>query len=281
MSLPRIRSCKSEWGLYQDMSVLPLYSSFTLPSEIFGPILPLVPVKDVNEAIQLVNKHDRPLSLYIFSNNPKYKSQGICRQKQLFVIMFQCHVHFFLIASLSHLVIVLDNTFSGSVVINDVLLQAGCTLLVLCVWNIFTSIILTSSVLLAEGHTLPFGGTGPSGCKNIILSLLEWNWLSITTAPCSSFSYPAGRHKGKYSFDTFTHSRSTLHSPKWYVYTFPHDIFPNITSFYLLLMGFARNFSRIDFILGFRFPPYTVRVLFMICSIIALMINFLFTSLGA
>ncbi|KAF8524447.1 NAD-aldehyde dehydrogenase [Gautieria morchelliformis] len=117
-----------------------------MQDEIFGPVLPLVTVKDVKEAIQVVNKRDRPLALYIFSNNAGYRSQ------------------------------VLDSTLSGAAVVNDVLMQGGC-------------------------QTIPFGGSGPSG---------------------------SGSHKGKFSFDTFTHSRPTIRSPSW-----------------------------IDFIVGFRFPPYT------------------------
>lgn len=37
--------------------------------EIFGPILPVLPVGDVDEAIQFVNDRDRPLALYLFSES--------------------------------------------------------------------------------------------------------------------------------------------------------------------------------------------------------------------
>ncbi|KAL3841470.1 hypothetical protein ACJMK2_019611, partial [Sinanodonta woodiana] len=40
-----------------------------MQEEIFGPILPIVPVKDEDEAIQQIVKGDKPLALYIFSNN--------------------------------------------------------------------------------------------------------------------------------------------------------------------------------------------------------------------
>jgi aldehyde dehydrogenase (NAD+) len=44
-------------------------NSLVMTEEIFGPILPVVPVTDVDEAIQFVNKRDRPLALYVFSES--------------------------------------------------------------------------------------------------------------------------------------------------------------------------------------------------------------------
>jgi coniferyl-aldehyde dehydrogenase len=39
-----------------------------MKEEIFGPILPIVPYKEIDEAIAYVNKRDRPLALYYFDN---------------------------------------------------------------------------------------------------------------------------------------------------------------------------------------------------------------------
>ena len=39
--------------------------------EVFGPILPIVQFKDIEEATELINKKDRPLALYIFSKSKK------------------------------------------------------------------------------------------------------------------------------------------------------------------------------------------------------------------
>ncbi|KZS97992.1 NAD-aldehyde dehydrogenase [Sistotremastrum niveocremeum HHB9708] len=117
-----------------------------MTEELFGPVLPIVPVPSIESAIEFVNARDHPLALYVFTKDPKVKAK------------------------------VFDNTRSGSAVANEILIQ-----------------------VVADG--LPFGGIGPSG---------------------------QGAHTGKYSFDTFTHLRSTLDSPGW-----------------------------VDFILGGRFPPYT------------------------
>ncbi|XP_059175799.1 aldehyde dehydrogenase family 3 member B1-like [Physella acuta] len=44
-----------------------------MQEEIFGPLLPLVPVKDHDEAIDIINGREKPLSLYIFTNNKHIK----------------------------------------------------------------------------------------------------------------------------------------------------------------------------------------------------------------
>jgi aldehyde dehydrogenase (NAD+) len=40
-----------------------------MQSEIFGPILPVLAVKDMDEALEFVNKRDKPLAFYIFSED--------------------------------------------------------------------------------------------------------------------------------------------------------------------------------------------------------------------
>ncbi|KAF8069067.1 NAD-aldehyde dehydrogenase [Lyophyllum atratum] len=46
-----------------------------MSEEIFGPLLPIVPVEDVDEAIAFVNARDHPLALYVFSQNPEFKAK--------------------------------------------------------------------------------------------------------------------------------------------------------------------------------------------------------------
>jgi len=62
-----------------------------MESEIFGPILPVLTVKSVNEAVDFVNEREKPLAVYVFSGNNK------------------------------HIQDVLKNTSSGGVTINDVI----------------------------------------------------------------------------------------------------------------------------------------------------------------
>ncbi|NXG46335.1 AL3A2 dehydrogenase, partial [Psilopogon haemacephalus] len=69
--------------------------SKVMEEEIFGPVLPIVTVRGVDEAIEFINRREKPLALYVFSNN-----------KQL-------------IKKLT------SETSSGGVTVNDVLIQYG------------------------------------------------------------------------------------------------------------------------------------------------------------
>jgi aldehyde dehydrogenase (NAD+) len=46
-------------------------SSKVMSDEIFGPIMPVIKIKDMNEAINIVKTMDKPLSMYIFSKTSK------------------------------------------------------------------------------------------------------------------------------------------------------------------------------------------------------------------
>ena len=41
-----------------------------MADEIFGPILPVLGVKDIEQAIAFVNSRPKPLALYLFTNDP-------------------------------------------------------------------------------------------------------------------------------------------------------------------------------------------------------------------
>lgn len=64
-----------------------------LGEELFGPLLPILPVEDVNEAIQFVKSRDHPLVLYAFCKSEETKKQ------------------------------ILDNTISGNIVFGDTFQQ--------------------------------------------------------------------------------------------------------------------------------------------------------------
>ncbi len=48
-----------------------------MEEEIFGPILPVITYKDLNEAIAFINAKPRPLALYFFSNNQQHQERVI------------------------------------------------------------------------------------------------------------------------------------------------------------------------------------------------------------
>ncbi|EAZ91257.1 aldehyde dehydrogenase [Crocosphaera chwakensis] len=79
-----------------------------MEDEIFGPILPIFDYSEIEEAIAFINQRPKPLAIYLFSNDKK-------QQKKI-----------------------LENTRSGSVGINDTVMQYGVL-------------------------SLPFGGVGNSG----------------------------------------------------------------------------------------------------------------------
>ena len=64
-----------------------------MQEEIFGPVLPIIPYKDIPGAIACINANPRPLALYVFSED-----RGVVRQ-------------------------VLDRTTSGNATVNDTLLH--------------------------------------------------------------------------------------------------------------------------------------------------------------
>ncbi|MDJ1181761.1 aldehyde dehydrogenase [Roseofilum casamattae] len=87
------------------------WESRIMQQEIFGPILPILDYGDIEEAIAQINRHPKPLALYLFSTDARVQHQ------------------------------VLQNTSSGSVVLNDTMMQVNMP-------------------------QLPFGGVGDSGMGN-------------------------------------------------------------------------------------------------------------------
>jgi len=45
-----------------------------MSEEIFGPILPIIPVDNVNEALSIIKQHPNPLVVYVFSEDEKFKT---------------------------------------------------------------------------------------------------------------------------------------------------------------------------------------------------------------
>lgn len=47
-----------------------------MQEEIFGPILPIVNVRSLDEAIDFINRREKPLALYAFSNSNRVGGFG-------------------------------------------------------------------------------------------------------------------------------------------------------------------------------------------------------------
>ncbi|KAF9910054.1 Aldehyde dehydrogenase [Linnemannia zychae] len=66
-----------------------------MEDELFGPLLPMIQVADVDDAIEYINSKDEPLALYIFSSNKKFANK------------------------------IMDSTRSGAVLVNDTLMHVA------------------------------------------------------------------------------------------------------------------------------------------------------------
>ena len=53
-----------------------------MQEEIFGPVLPVLPVDDVDEAIAFVNAHDKPLALYVFAGDKAVANRVVEQHEQ-------------------------------------------------------------------------------------------------------------------------------------------------------------------------------------------------------
>lgn len=47
-----------------------------MQEEIFGPILPIMNVRSLDEAIDFINRREKPLALYAFSNSNQVGAQA-------------------------------------------------------------------------------------------------------------------------------------------------------------------------------------------------------------
>jgi aldehyde dehydrogenase (NAD+) len=65
-----------------------------MEEEIFGPVLPIIEYKDEEEVIQLINGKPKPLALYIFSNNKKFRNSVMTSTSAGTVCINECVIQF-------------------------------------------------------------------------------------------------------------------------------------------------------------------------------------------
>jgi coniferyl-aldehyde dehydrogenase len=61
--------------------------------EIFGPILPIKPYRDLDEAMAYINARERPLALYLFSNDREVQETVVARSMSGGVSINDCAMH--------------------------------------------------------------------------------------------------------------------------------------------------------------------------------------------
>ncbi|MFT3982187.1 MAG: aldehyde dehydrogenase [Ferruginibacter sp.] len=108
--------------------------SAVMQEEIFGPLLPVIPFEEQQEALKIIAQHKNPLAFYVFTSSSTKEKEWI----------------------------------------DKVAFGGGC---------------VNNASLHLTNHQLPFGGRGNSGI---------------------------GCYHGKYSFDTFSHSKAVMKSPTWF-----------------------------------------------------------------
>jgi len=64
-----------------------------MKEEIFGPVLPILPVPDVKTAIDFVNQRPRPLALYLFASDSKVQNAVIEKTSSGGVCLNDCIYH--------------------------------------------------------------------------------------------------------------------------------------------------------------------------------------------
>lgn len=74
-------SCASDLPLFYFLSLSEAPTILTevaeqdpiMQQDFFGPVLPVLTVKDVDEAIDFINKQEKPLCVYAYSSNSKVR----------------------------------------------------------------------------------------------------------------------------------------------------------------------------------------------------------------
>lgn len=64
-----------------------------MKEEIFGPLLPVVAVKNIDEAIKLINNMDKPLGMYIFTSDQKVVDKILANTSSGGVTVNDCMLH--------------------------------------------------------------------------------------------------------------------------------------------------------------------------------------------
>ncbi|XP_030259150.1 aldehyde dehydrogenase family 3 member A2-like isoform X2 [Sparus aurata] len=68
--------------------------SRVMKEEIFGPLLPIITVSGVDEAIQFINEREKPLVVYVFSHDNKLIKRVIAETSSGALLANDCLVHF-------------------------------------------------------------------------------------------------------------------------------------------------------------------------------------------
>ncbi|KAK2831331.1 hypothetical protein Q7C36_016417 [Tachysurus vachellii] len=68
--------------------------SKVMQEEIFGPVLPIVPINGLKEAIQFINEREKPLAIYVFSSSKKVIKKVMLETSSGALLANDCLVHY-------------------------------------------------------------------------------------------------------------------------------------------------------------------------------------------
>ncbi|MEO6190209.1 MAG: aldehyde dehydrogenase family protein [Saprospiraceae bacterium] len=71
-----------------------LWDNSIMSEEIFGPLLPLIIYESIEDLCVELNKKDRPLNVYLFTNNSKLKEQVISKTRSGGITINQCLLNY-------------------------------------------------------------------------------------------------------------------------------------------------------------------------------------------
>lgn len=91
--------------------------STVMQEEIFGPLLPIVTVSGVDEAIHFINDREKPLVVYVFSNDNKVNTPAAGR------FVFCCSRYIDVLLCHQLIKRVIAETSSGALMANDCLVH--------------------------------------------------------------------------------------------------------------------------------------------------------------
>ena len=64
-----------------------------MQEEIFGPFLPVMTYKKIDEVIEYINRHERPLALYLYSNDRNLQNKVLAKTISGGVTINDCIMH--------------------------------------------------------------------------------------------------------------------------------------------------------------------------------------------
>lgn len=69
-------------------------NSLLMQEEIFGPILPIITISSLDNAIEFINSRPKPLALYLFSTSKRSQQQVITKTSSGAVVLNDCSIHY-------------------------------------------------------------------------------------------------------------------------------------------------------------------------------------------